>query len=291
MEYKENPVFLDSIYNIEGKKIGYLIYNAFYADNGDGSLSYEKQVNRVFGKFKEQEIDELIVDLRYNSGGLVTSAIDLASMIVSEINTGTICVSLQYNSIVTTALRDEYGSDYFDEYFRDKFERTSGKIVLETIPINNAGVQRVHFIVSRRTASASELVINSLNPLMDVVLIGTTTIGKNVGSISIYEKNNPRNTWGMQPLVLRLTNCLGLADYGNGFEPHIISYDHKNQIKPLGDVSETMLAAALDNIFGRTVSSSKILADDEFKLIGSSLDLNPSRANMTYSAIDLKFIE
>ena len=292
VEYEENPVFLDSIYHVEEKKIGYLVYNAFYADNGDNSLSYEKQLNKVFGKFKAQGIDELIVDLRYNSGGLITSAIDLASMIVKDLNTSNVCIKTQYNSILTSALRNQYGTDYFNEYFRNKFERRSGDRVVETIPINNVGVQRVHFIVSNHTASASELVINSLIPFIDVILVGTTTTGKNVGSISIYEKDDPNNRWGMQPLVLKLANSVGFSDYGKGFQPNVRSYEYKDiLIKPLGDLSETMLAAAIDNIFGRVRASSKSPAKDKLRIVGSSLNLNPARANMTYPAPDLKFSE
>ena len=60
--YAENPVLLDTVYNIAGKNIGYLVYNFFARDKGDGSLTYEKELNNIFAKFQAAPIDELIVD-------------------------------------------------------------------------------------------------------------------------------------------------------------------------------------------------------------------------------------
>jgi C-terminal processing protease CtpA/Prc len=277
VEYEENPVYLDSIYHIDGKKIGYLVYNAFYGDKGDGSLSYEKQLNNVFGKFKAQGITDLIVDLRYNSGGAISSAIDLASMITRNLSATNVCVKMQYNSILHEYFLNEEGAGYFNNYFRTEFKGKSG----ETIPINNVGVEKVYFIVTNRTASASELVINSLNPFMETVLIGGTTVGKNVASWTIYEENDPKNKWGMQPIIARYANGQGFSDFVDGFTPDIALSEHSaDEIKPLGDISELLLAAAIGNILGTTRSITKAASTEELKVIASSLNLRPERGNL-----------
>jgi C-terminal processing protease CtpA/Prc len=106
----------------------------------------------------------------------------------------------------------------------------------------------VYILTSSNTASASELIINGLKPYMDVYLIGDVTVGKNVGSITITDEENKDNQWGMQPIVVKLLNSLGKADFDNGFNPDLINYDNDLILYPLGDERETMLADAISII-------------------------------------------
>lgn len=237
--YVENPVFLDSIYEINGKKTGYLVYNFFASDNGDESYMYDKQINTVFGKFKAAGIENLVVDLRYNSGGSVLSAAHIASMIVNPLNTGNVFYTLKYNR----------NFPLNNEYFKNRIYNTD-------VEINNVGnsLQKVCFITSDWSASASEMLVNGLKPFMadKIIVVGDTTVGKSFASISFYEENDPKNKWGMQPLVAMFTNTNGQAVPATGFIPDYVLEESAVRIKKqLGDTNEDLLKAALGIISGQ----------------------------------------
>ncbi|MDR2652401.1 MAG: hypothetical protein LBC68_08835 [Prevotellaceae bacterium] len=248
-KYAENPVFLDSIYEINGKKVGYLVYNFFASDEGDESALYDRQLNSVFGNFKSEGVNNIIVDLRYNSGGSIVSATRLASMIVSPFSASDVFYILKFNSLI--------GEDKGN--FTSKIENDN---------INNIGndLQKVYFITSQWSASASEMLINGLKPFMNdkIVIVGDTTVGKSYASVSFYEKNNPRNKWGMQPLVAMFTNSNREIVPAIGIIPNIllseISIFPKKQ---LGDTNELLLNAALSVMSGQPVSQ-KLMKQSTF---------------------------
>jgi C-terminal processing protease CtpA/Prc len=286
--YPENPILLDTVYNISDKNIGYFVYNFFARDNGDGSVAYEKELNSLFGKFKSEQIDELIVDLRYNGGGTVITATALASMISGQ-STNSIFYTEEYNFALGEALKEYYGANYNKSYFINTIDRynSSGSQVIERIPINSlSGLSTVYFIVSGSSASASELLINGLKPYMNVVLVGGTTYGKNVASISLYEENDPDNTWGMQPIVMKMSNVTGFSDFGDGFTPDKTGYEYQAEARPirqLGDTEEFLLRMTIDMIFPpqeeitATTKHSGYSAIPSF--IGSAIDRTPARRN------------
>jgi C-terminal processing protease CtpA/Prc len=283
-EYTENPILLDTIYHIEGKKIGYLVYNFFADDSGDQSLSYVKELNTIFGNFKIEKINELIVDLRYNGGGAIITANALAGMISNRSSSDIFTIE-EYNSILTAALIDSYGPDYNKSYFLDNIEKTNSRgIVLEQIPINKLqGLNKAYFIVSERTASASELVINGLKPYMNVELIGEKTVGKNVGSITIYEEDTEKqktNTWGIQPIIVKLANSNGFSDYTKGITPDVEKFELALLMNPLGNTNEILLNAALSRIFNAPALKRSDNISIHRDVIGSSIDQTPARKNM-----------
>ena len=117
------------------------------------------------------------------------------------------------------------------------------------------------------TASASELVINGLDPYIDVVTIGTTTTGKNEFSLTMVDdpdrdgapfiytpsrenKINPDNSWAIQPLVGRNENAAGFSDYTAGLAPDIVLEEDLENMGVLGDVNEPLLARAIEEITG-----------------------------------------
>jgi len=275
--YAENPILLDTVYHIGSKKIGYFVYNFFARDSEPLGVAYEKELNEIFGKYKEENIDDLIIDMRYNTGGAVTTAEVLASMISNRTTTD-ILGYMKYNAIVDQSLSHYYGKDYNVLYFSDHIERydKDNKLV-ESIKINKLeNLNKVHLIVTSSTASASELIINCLKPYMNVVLIGDKTRGKNVGSITLYEEDEEKqktNTWGMQPIVLKLENKDHYSDYGNGFDPNVlINSEIEIGMLELGNIEELMLSVALDHILGRS-SLRKTSVAPEVQMIGSSTDV------------------
>lgn len=293
VKYEENPILLDSIYEIGNKKIAYLIFNFFSTDNGDYSYSYLKALNDIFGRYKQASVNELILDLRYNTGGDVDVAIALASMISNHTSSDLFCID-QYNSIVDKEYKKRYGDDYnktfFDDYLAVKDK--NGKIIDQNTPINKLGLNRLYVLVSRNTASASELVINGLKPYMNVTLIGETTYGKNVGMWFIYEEDlqkQKNNRWGMLPIVVKIFNSENKSDFGNGFKPDIFAYEYPifppatyPELLPLGDTGEILLGAALVNMGVKQASAFRSSGEKGLKSkpLASSIDRTPVRKNM-----------
>ncbi|MDR1593970.1 MAG: hypothetical protein LBS43_05735 [Prevotellaceae bacterium] len=293
--YPENPILLDTVYTISGKNIGYFVYNFFARDKGDGSVTYEKELNDIFGKFKSQQIDELIVDLRYNGGGAVITTEALATMISGRSKSEVFYVQ-EYNSILHEYFVGEEGANYNKSYFIDNIEKYNARgDVIETTPINSlSGLSTVYFIVTGRSASASELLINGLKPYMDVVLIGETTYGKNVASITIYEEDVAKqkdNKWGMQPIIVKMKNAQDFSDYGNGFTPDIDISELDGEgivIKQFGDTSEILLKTAINKIFDvetKTVTTKHLGSRAIF--VGSATDRTPARRNQYITLKDI----
>lgn len=288
VNYSENPVYLDTIYTEGANTVGYLVYNFFAADGGDGSQKYDLQLNEAFGRFKAASITHLVLDFRYNSGGSMNSATLLGSMIVPQLNTSNVFTKVQYNDFLNSYFTQRNGSDALLDKFQDK---------VKSVPINNVGdnLQELYVLTGSWTASASELIINNLEPYLPnkIYLIGLTTVGKNVGSVSLYEENDPKNKWGMQPIVLKYFNSNGLANFEEGFTPDIEERDNYLYGKlELGDRDEVMLSIALGVINGTysRPSVSRQAVDAGYQPVGASVEgkawanqviVDPERFNIT----------
>lgn len=261
--YSEDPNYLSKVIEVDNKKIGYYVYNFFSSGTDQETEKYDGEMDQIFAGFKTNGITDLILDLRFNSGGSEASATNLASLIAPDANNNKIFFKKEYNSAVE------------DEILADP---TAGPSYLQrnlVVKSQNIGSQlsgRVYVLTSSRTASASELVINGLSPYMDVFLIGDTTYGKNVGSISLYDEDDPENTWGMQPIVLKVYNSLDQSDYSQGFIPDIENKDNNLFLYPLGDVQEALLTKALEQITGAPISGRKAEVVESREVIGHSLD-------------------
>lgn len=247
----ENPVHYFDVIEEGNKKIGYLVYNSF-RDTFNGEL------NEVFGFFKNQGIDELILDMRYNGGGRVLTASYLASMIDGNITANSDTFTrLQYND-----KRDASRGNVFT--FSDEallFNKTTGDRQGQEDINRLTTLNKLFVLGTNRTASASELIINGLRPYMDVILVGETTVGKNEGSITVVDSNSPftsldgrnkNHTVGIQPIVFQSFNSLEQSDYTFGFQPDIPvrEIEFVDNILPFGDTNEPLLRAALNRING-----------------------------------------
>lgn len=263
VEYAENPNYVHKIIETGGKKIGYFVYNFFAAGTDAQPGKYDAETDAIFAEFKSSGITDLVIDLRFNSGGSETSARNLASLIGRGVDKSKIFARRQYNSNVEEAILDDenLGEDYLVTRFSDESHNIG----------NLLSSGKVYILTSSRTASASELVINALKPFMDVFLIGNTTYGKNVGSISLFEEDDPRNVWGMQPIVVKVYNSLDQSEYGNGFVPDVVHEDNSLWLHPLGDPDEALLSQAIGQITG----TSTLSRQDRGRRVpvGHSLDL------------------
>lgn len=213
--YKTHPVMADSVYTISGKNIGYLVFNSFI---GDTTEMYS-ELNRVFTRFATAAINDVVIDLRYNGGGYISVAERLTNYLSPLSANGSLMMTQKYN-------------DKYSQYNTSTYFKKAGSINLP----------RVFFIVSSSSASASELLINNLTPVMDVKLIGrNNTYGKPVGFFPI-----PVSDWYIFPVSLRTVNKNGDGNYFNGFTPNAIVADGVN--KNWGDVTEPSLASAIKYI-------------------------------------------
>ena len=230
----ENPILLSSVINEGTHNIGYLMYNAFYSN-------FDNQLNAVFGTFQAQNVTDLVIDLRYNSGGSVSTATKLASMITGQF-TGQLFAKQQWNA---------KAQSYFETNNPGSLEnRFVGNL-------NSLNLNKVYILTTSATASASELVINCLKPYITVVQIGTTTTGKNVGSITLYDSPtfakqnvNTRHKYAMQPIVLKIVNKNGSGDYTSGIVPGTVLPENLENLGVLGNPEEPLLNQAINQIIG-----------------------------------------
>lgn len=233
----ENPIFKTEIIDVEGENVAYLMYNSF-------NTEFNSQLNSAFATFKANNAQHLVLDLRYNPGGSVSTAILLSSLITGQF-TGDVHSTEQWNAEIQEAF---FNQD--PENLINRFSNT-----FNGGPINSLMLDKVYVLTTGSSASASELVINALNPYIDVVQIGTTTSGKYQGSITVYDSDNfqreganPNHTYAMQPLVLKLANSSGFSDFDNGLTPDILLSESPNNYGMLGDENEPLLARALLDI-------------------------------------------
>lgn len=238
-ELTENPISLTRVIKQNNRKVGYLMYNAFTAN-------YDLQLNEEFSRFKNEGITDLVLDLRYNGGGSVLTATRLASMITGQFN-GQLFARQQWNSKIEAYFQENNPSQ-----LTTNFTNTIGGI-----PLNSVNLTKIYVLTTGGTASASELVINGLKPYINVIQIGTKTIGKNVGSITLYDSPeftkkdaNPRHKYAMQPIVIKTLNKNGFGDYQDGLLPDIEQSENPGNMGVLGNESEPLLNTALGLIFG-----------------------------------------
>ncbi len=241
----ENPILISKVLEVEGQKIGYLMYNSFVAD-------FDDELNEKFGEFASAGINDLILDFRYNGGGRVSSAVQIASSVYGT-KTDELFLKARYNNKLQAELSDEFLVNNFTDKTFD-----SGT------PLNSLGLNRVFVIATDRTASASELVMNGLAPYVEVVHVGTKTVGKNEFSNTFVDDPengnfynpdregniNPKNQWAIQPLLGRNENADGFSDYTTGLVPDHELDEDVASLGVLGETSDPLLQKTLDAISG-----------------------------------------
>ena len=264
----ENPIYINTVIESGSHKIGYLMYNGFYA-------AYDTELNDAFASLKSQGITDLVLDLRYNSGGSVLTATRLASMITGQF-TGQIFAKQQWNSKINAYFETENPAA-LNNLFTDKIGTTA---------INSLNLSTVYVLTSKSTASASELVINGLKSHINVVQIGDVTTGKNVGSVTLYdsptfgtENRNPNHRYAMQPIVLKIVNSAGFGDYYNGLTPNFEQKETISTFGVLGSTSEPLLNTAISKITG-TAKMAKQIPGKEFDYFKDSKSISGLRNQM-----------
>jgi C-terminal processing protease CtpA/Prc len=245
--FQDNSIHISKTISAGGAKIGYLMYNGFVG-------SFDENLNTVFAGFKSDNITDLVIDLRYNGGGLISSCVYLAGMVSGQF-TGEIFAQNIYNSKLMNYYETRNNTDWMKFLFVSEMS--------DGTALNSLNLNRVYILTSGRSASASELLINGLAPHIEVVQIGDTTVGKNVGSFTVYDyidnksTKNPDHTYALQPIIFKVANSADFSDYSDGLTPDaglLLKEDIAN-LGVLGEVTEPLLALAIGQINGTSARS------------------------------------
>ncbi|MCX2574672.1 S41 family peptidase [Pedobacter sandarakinus] len=252
--YTVNPILYTNVYTAGTKKVGYLVFNS-YTNNTSAALK------TVFSNFANQGVSELVIDLRYNGGGYVSTATEMINLAAPASENGNIMYTTYYNSFLqgltstqrkasilthqplldgdgklqpfTTGVNGKYAT-----YADLDYNSTSADNIERFVKSGSLNLSRVYFIVSGSTASASELTINSLSPVMDVKLIGETTYGKPVGFFPIRI-----DKLDLYIPEFETKNQKGFGGYYAGLK--VDKAANEDLTKAWGDETESLLSYAL----------------------------------------------
>lgn len=219
-EITMNTVLHHEIITLDDMNIGYIVLQGFTEPT-------EEELLTVFSEFALQDIDELILDLRYNGGGSTAIANTLASMIGGDLVQNQTFSKYVFNEIQA----EENNTD-------EPFNEVDTKL----------NINRLITIATSRTASASELIINGLKPFLPVSIVGSNTHGKPVGMLPFSFQE-----LAIVAINFRIDNANGEGEYFDGIPVDIPADD--DLTRRFGDQEETSLKQALEFIQTGTVKS------------------------------------
>lgn len=200
------------VQSLAGNRVGYLRFDAFTDSATD-------ELESAFTYLKGQNIDELVIDLRYNGGGYVNTA----SILLDKIGR-------DFNGELQTALA-----------WNDQNSNQNESLYFDSLDPNSLSLSKLVFLTTGGSASASELVINAMKPYMknNVAIVGETTHGKPVG---MSGRTNGSYIYFLINFVVK--NADGFYNYFSGLpaDCNIVDSDYAHQ---LGDPNEALLSGAL----------------------------------------------
>ncbi len=230
------PVVHFEVINQGNSRIGYMVFQDFID-------TAKVELDEAFTSFTAAGINEMIVDLRYNGGGSVDVAEYLAGWLIGKNHGNQPFVNFRHNANlhnIDTTLN---------------------------LPANANGLalNRIFFIGTRNSASASELLINGLKPyITSDILAGDTTHGKPVGMYAFPFINYD---YVVLPVTFKYTNADDEGDFYQGIPPDILAMD--DVTRDFGDPQEESLKAILDYISTGSVQlKSTRKSMEKIKIIG-----------------------
>lgn len=258
--YTSSPVLKTAVIDNGAKVIGYIAFARFSTPAGA-----QQDLDDAFAAFTTAGVTDMVIDLRYNGGGYVQTAEYFADLIVPQTANGSVMYAEHFNTLMqngkatilqtipyTDANKQPVYISGRQATYADVDYSVKGNTHTYAKKGNLQTVKNVAFIVTGSTASASELLINSVKPYLNVQLIGAKTYGKPVGFFGI----------GIDKYTVYLSqfksaNAKGEGDYFDGFTPGISATDDVTH--DFGDINELSLAKAVAWIeSGAAVSGGRI---------------------------------
>lgn len=256
--YSINPVLYSNVYTVGSKKVGYFVFNSF-------TTNAAERINTLFSDFAAAGVTEVIIDLRYNGGGSVATADTLVDYMAPASQAG--------NTMYTTYWTKTMQNGQADVLKNQPYYNSEGQLDPDTrghngkfltyfdfnySPENNiekfqkagtANITRAYFLVTGSTASASELVINNLKPVMDVKLIGRKTYGKPVGFFELVINRDNATGYGRPSMYIPQFQTKNSQNEGDYFDGIPVDREEIDDVtKEFGDPTERYLALALNYV-------------------------------------------
>jgi len=217
-----NTVIYKDVFVSGSKKAGYMVFESFIGPS-------EEELNIAFNYFKSQNVNELVIDLRYNGGGMIDIVEHLAGYIIPD---------------------DLDNKKFLTYKHNEKNSNINESIYFNQHP-NSLRLNKVYFIAGKGSASASEAIINGLDPYIDVYIVGDDTYGKPVG---MYSFNSRISDLVYVPICFSLVNANDYGNYFNGLTAD--SYVTDDVYHNFG-IEEAVFAEAMYHITYGSFSSAK----------------------------------
>ena len=248
VEMYQDPILKDTVINKDGHRVGYLCYSD-YTERSTAELI------KVFTRFKAAGVTDVVLDLRYNGGGYVSTARALCSILAPE------AAMKKKERFLFKLWNENYMNHWKSEGRNDELYET----FVDTLGIN-MNLNRLYILTGKGTASASELTLTGLTPYMDVVQIGDTTHGKFCGGIVLMPKHlwwdraasyyQEIKNWGMYVMIYKFSNKRN-DEFPRGFAPKYVVKEYLLELYPFGDERDPLLGKALELITGKQVAKAR----------------------------------
>ena len=248
VEMYQDPILKDTVINKDGHRVGYLCYSD-YTERSTAELI------KVFTRFKTAGVTDVVLDLRYNGGGYVSTARSLCSILAPE------AAMKKKERFLFKLWNENYMSYWKNKGRNDELYET----FVDTLGIN-MNLNRLYILTGKGTASASELTLTGLTPYMDVVQIGDTTHGKFCGGIVLMPKHlwwdksasyyQEIKNWGMYVMIYKFSNKRN-DEFPRGFAPKYVVKEYLLELYPFGDERDPLLGKALELITGKQVAKAR----------------------------------
>ena len=285
--FRTSPIYNVSILKSGIKKIGYLAYARFSSESNSNW-----ELDNAFEKFAKEGVTDLIIDLRYNGGGYISTAGHLINLIAPSSAEGKVMFSEHYNQTMQSGKAKILANQPLLDQ-NDKIKYYNGRImtyadVNYSVAANTSrfkkegsltNITNVVFIGTQKTASAAELVINSLKPYMNVKLVGEKTYGKPVGFFPVTIENKYEVYFAM----FEVKNAKNNSDYYAGLIPDKIvpEVPRGSVMYDFGDARDNYIKTALNILnptpgFNNKTIVAKVKEAISLNAVSSSSKINDS---------------
>lgn len=228
---EDNPFHKSKILDLSTGKVGYLMYNSFTAGTKDDPEKYNNELREWSAELAQENINKVILDLRYNAGGTLDCVQLLSTILAPSYYLDQKMTFLEYNDKNI----DKDATLTFDQQLLK-----NGK---------NLDLNTLIVLISGETAGAPEMLMNNLNnKIQKLIGIGSSTKGQNVATEKFI---NEEFSWAVNPVVCTVYNSEH-DTFSGGFQPHysVSSSTDYSTFLPFGDPKEALLSVAIGVLEG-----------------------------------------